>query len=254
MQNSGTNYIKEVLRKYYDANATASEIKVAHLNDVREGFVAWKHGLQDYRNVGEQMWTWNLPDYSTTLVIAITRNPLDQAISWRKEHSKGRFKKKSLLEEYCTAECDYKQAKKCCYANIFAWRAVYLKMLLRTKRWASHMEIVRHEDVMCPSKAVKFIIGLKKKYALYSTSLPVNTDTIKFQYHRGISRSKGKLVTFGSLLRKSYYYELDRGRALQEYIRRSVKIHIDWNLEETFGYQSNPWNDTGRFCPEETYS
>ena len=251
MQNSGTNYIKEVLRKYFDANATASENKVAHLYDVREGFVAWKHGLQDYRNVVEQMFSWNLPDYSTTLVIAITRNPLDQAISWRKEHSKGRLKKKSLLEEYCTTECDYKQAKKCCYKNIFAWRIAYLKMLLRTKRWASNLEIVRHEEVMCPSKAVKFAIGLKKKYALYSTVLPVNIDTIQFQYHRGIRRSKGRLVTFDSLLRKSYYYELAQGRALQEYIRRSVKRQIDWNLEETFRYQSNPRNDTGRFCPDE---
>jgi len=89
-----------------------------------------------------------------------------------------------------------------------------------------------------------------KKYALYSTSLPVNNDTIQFQYHRGITRSKGRLVTFDSLVRKSYYYELAQGRALQKYIRRSVKRQIDWNLEETFEYWSNPWNDTGQFCPD----
>ena len=99
---------------------------------------------------------------------------------------------------------------------------------------------------------MKFAIGLKKKYALYSTILPVNIDTIQFQYHRDIKRSEGKkTVTFDSLLRKGYYYELAQGRALQEYIRRIVKRQIDWNLEETFGYQSNPRNDTGRFCPDE---
>ena len=248
MQNSGTNYIKEVMRKYYDANATASEIKVAHLNDVREGFVAWKHGLQDYRNVGEQMWSWNLPDYSTTLVIAITRNPLDQAISLRKENSGGRFKKKSLLEEYCTTECDYKKAKKCCYKNIFAWRTEYLKMLLRTEQWASNMVFVRHEDVMCRSKAVKFVIGLKRKYTLYSTGLPVNDDTVRFEFHRGIQRSKGRIVTFDSLLRGSYYYNLGSHRALQEYIQRYVRNMIDFNLEKRFGYLENPQKDSGRFC------
>ena len=45
MQNSGTNYTKEVLRKYFVANTNASENKVSHLYDVKEGFVAWKHGL-----------------------------------------------------------------------------------------------------------------------------------------------------------------------------------------------------------------
>ena len=248
MQNSGTNYIKEILRKYFDANATASENKVVHLYDVREGFIAGKHGLQDYTDVNEQMWTWNLPDYSNTLVIAITRNPLDQAISWHKEHSKGRFRKKLLLQKYCTGECDYRQRKKCCYKNIFAWRTEYLKMLLRTEQWASNMVFVRHEDVMCRSKAVKFVIGLKRKYTLYSTGLPVNDDTVRFEFHRGIQRSKGRIVTFDSLLRRSYYYNLGSHRALQEYIQRYVRNMIDFNLEKRFGYLENPQKDSGRFC------
>ena len=74
------------------------------------------------------MWTWNLPDYSNTLVIAITGNPLDQAVYWHEEQSKDRFKKKLLLQEYCSSECDYWAKRKCCHEIFCDYRLqLYLK-------------------------------------------------------------------------------------------------------------------------------
>lgn len=232
MQNSGTNYVTTVLKKYFDSNVTLSNMKIKHECDVREGFVAWKHNMQRTQDVRRTDWSWNLDNYSDTLVVAITRNPIDQAFSWHRENSKAKTEKavlKAAQKEYITTECTYAQKQRCKFRNIFSWRKRYMNMLQELQNWFPRVVIVRHEDVMCPDGAIQFVKNISSKFPLCYNGKEVSEETISFTFHRGEQRSRGRTVSCESLERGSSYFNPHLKKRCQ-----ILSKSVDWESETQY--------------------
>ena len=130
------------------------------------------------------------------------------------------------------------ESDECKYRNIFGWRKHFISMLQELETWFPRVVIVRHEDIMCPGGAVQFVKKLMLNYKLCYSGKEVNEESIKFEFHRGEARSKGKRATCESLKRASAYINPTAALHLSTRCRVLNRL-VDWSSETQYSPTCN---------------
>ncbi|GAX81234.1 hypothetical protein CEUSTIGMA_g8666.t1 [Chlamydomonas eustigma] len=233
-RHSGTTYLRNLLKANLDP--------VSHF--VRDNFCSFKHFHQVKRDP--------CPDLNLTLAVVIFRNPYDWAMSMhqqcycRKTNQEyqaymenvtfSTFMTRDWIQDVYSelAQPPWRgpltdpQSGKSYYSHIMQCRAIKIRSQLAIASWAPHVEFVRHEDILHPRDAHRWLSRLIAKYKL----LPSKSRTLRpiFLY-KGMEQERS--FNAGKAMSESVWFNtslLETNKTVREQVHLVTKM-MDQTVE-----------------------